>query len=181
MPRKNPLESSALEEPVFVRGFDPASHQWKPPPRPFRWKRHLELGRQNPARWNPATQQFDGGWMLVAEVKKGGCKDREQRIETDRDTIQIHLNKFFPLEVWELRRVTVAGTWCDRELYMRYLGTQTLEERELKIKLRRETWELRRAKSAEKKARRAREARQKALEEEAAAQVKIRSRRRPGQ
>ena len=62
--KENP-ESGLIEEPVFIRGFDPASYKWTAPPKPSPWKRHFELGRANP-----------GKWMKVSEVKKGGCRAR---------------------------------------------------------------------------------------------------------
>ena len=159
-----------LEEPRFVRGFDPGTHKWKPPPKPSPWRRHFELGRQHP-----------GQWMLVSEAKKGGPKARTRIIQNDREKIRGFLWRQHPLERWETRCVTVSGTWCDRELYLRYLYTLTPEEHELDLKHRREKQRAHEAKVRENKERRAREARAKAQREEAEAQVKIRARRRPGQ
>jgi hypothetical protein len=164
-----PPEYGVLEEPVFVRGFDPAKHFWIPPPPRSPWNRHFELGRQHP-----------GQWMLVAKIDKGGCKDRARRIESDRMRILNYLQRYLHLENWEVRRVTVSGTWCDRELYMRYLGEWTEEEYQLEMKRRRERYEAKQGLIAANKARRAQEARDKAREDEAAAQVRIRGRRRPG-
>jgi hypothetical protein len=172
-----PIESGRLEEPRFVRGFDPMAHQWRPPPRPSVWKRHFELGRQNPAVWNPATQQYDGGWMLVSEVKKGGPRARQARIESDRWSIKQYVDKHWPLERWQLRTVTLVGTWCDKELYMRFLGTLTPEEDALDRKQRREAWEARQVLIGDNRRRRAQEARDKAAREELEARTKIRQRR----
>jgi hypothetical protein len=175
-----PIKSGRLEEPKFVHGFDPEAHKWQPPPRPSPWKRHFELGRQNPAVWNPATQKYEGGWMLVAVVKKGGPRARRNRIEDDRHAIQAYSNLHWPLERWQVRSVTLSGTWCDMELYLRFLGTLTPEEDALDRKQRREAYQARLAKTAEKKRRLAQEAREKAAREELEARVKIRGRGRTG-
>jgi hypothetical protein len=172
-----PIESGRLEEPKFVHDFDPLAHHWRPPPSPSPWKRHFELGRQNPAIWNPATQQYDGGWMLVSEVKKGGPRARRARITGDRNSIELYVEKHWPLERWQLRTVTLAGTWCDKELYMRFLGTLTPEEDALDRKQRRERYEARLGKIAENKRIRAQQAREKAAQDELEARTKIRQRR----
>lgn len=163
------LESGFIEEPVFARGFDPGQHKWHPPPKPSPWKRHFELGRQNP-----------GKWMMVSEVKKGGCRARLEAIQRDRNRIEGHLNRQCPLERWEIRQVTLDGTWCDRELWMRYLGELTPEEDARDRAQRRAKWEARTAKVIANRERKAQAARDKAREEEAAAQVRIRGRRRAG-
>lgn len=181
-PRGRPrtAESGFLEEPVFVHGFDPGHHVYKPPPYPSPWKRHFDLGRQNPAVWNPATGEYDGGWMLVSRVVKGGCKARSAAINRDRSSIDSYVNRNWPLERWQLRMVTISGTWCDRELYMRFLGTLTPEEDALDRKRRKEYWEARQGKIIENKAKRAAAAREKAAREELEARVQIRGRRKPG-
>jgi hypothetical protein len=118
--------------------------------------------------------------MLVSEIKKGGPRARQARMQSDRNSIQCYVERYWPLERWQLRTVTIAGTWCDKELYMRFLGELTPEEDALDRKQRREDYQARLAKAAENKRRRAQEARDKAALEEAEAQVRIRGRRRPG-
>lgn len=170
MPRwpDEPIETGRLDEPKFVH-FDPMKRHWRPPPRPSPWKRHFELGRIHP-----------GQWMLVSEIKKGGPRARQARMQSDRNSIESYVERYWPLERWQLRTVTIAGTWCDKELYMRFLGELTPEEDALDRKQRREDYQARLAKAAENKRRRAQEARDKAALEEAEAQVRIRGRRRPG-
>jgi hypothetical protein len=178
--RRSP--TGRIEDPKFVRGFDPLAHLYKAPPRPSPWRRHFELGRQNPAVWNPSTQRYDGGWMLVAEAKKGcgGPKARSLMIQRDREQIRVYLDRHHPLERWQTRQLTISGTWADRELYLRFLGELSPEENILDRKRRAEVIAARLAQQRENKARREAAAREKARLEEAAAQAKIRARRRPG-
>lgn len=182
MPRwpDEPIESGRLEEPKFVRDFDPEKWRWRTPPKPSPWKRHFELGRQNPAIWNPATREYDGGWMLVAEVTKGGPRARRARMLNDRNQIQSYAKRHWPLERWQLRSIIIEGTWCDRQLYMRFLGELTPEEDALDRKRRREWYDGHVAKVAENKRKRAAEARERAARAELEARAKIRGRRRPG-
>jgi hypothetical protein len=161
-----PIETGRLAEPKFVHGFDPEKYQWRPPPRPSPWKRHFELGRLHPRQW-----------MLVSEIKKGGPRARRARINSDRQSILTYADLHWPLERWQVRTVTLAGTWCDKELYMRFLGELTPEEDALDRKQRREDYEAKQAKAAENKRRRAQEAREKAAREELEARTKIRQRR----
>lgn len=179
MPDKE-IRTGRLEEPKFIRGFDPMSSHWRPKRGPNLWKRHFELGRQNPARWDAATGEYVGGWMLVSEIRQGGCKARLAAILRDRAGIERRLERDAPLERWQLRTITVVGTHCDRELYLRYLCTLTPEEDAMDRVARRKRWEAREALRAEKREQRAKAARDTAREEEAAAQVRIRGRRRPG-
>lgn len=165
----DPDKTGRLEEPVFVRGFDPLQARWKAPLKRSPWERHFELGRQHP-----------GQWMKVSEVKKGGCRERTRAIGRDRASIEAYLERRVPLERWQLRVVTLPDTWCDRELYMRFLGTLTVEEDQRDRAERKARYAARQGLILAKKAERAQAARRKAQEEEAAAQVKIRARRRPG-
>jgi hypothetical protein len=162
-------DTGRLEEPEFIRGFDPLAHKWRPPPKPSPWKRHFELGRMHP-----------GQWMKVGEYKKGGPRARRDLINRDRGTIARYIDRYWPLERWQLRKVTLDGTWCDRELYMRFVGTLTPEEDAIDRQRRAVEYEARMKRAVENKARRAAAARQKAQEEEANARVRIRARRRPG-
>lgn len=166
---KDESDTGFIEEPVFARGFDPAANRWSRPPAKSPWARHFELGRQNP-----------GKWMKVAEAKRGGCRHRLDVIQKDRRRIDVYLMRTVPLERWELRQLTLEGTWCDRELWIRYLHTLTPEEDAEDRRIRRLVWEQRRAVSNANKIRKAQEARDKAREAEAANQVRIRGRRRPG-
>lgn len=154
---------------MFARGFDPLQHKWVKPAVRSPWQRHFELGRANP-----------GKWMKVSEVKRGGCKERQRAIDADRNKIHMWLERNVPLERWTLRQVTLAGTWCDRELWLRYDCELTPEEDREDRARRRLEYEQKQVVSKAKKERRAQEARDKAAEEEAAAQVRIRGRRRPG-
>ena len=178
--RPKPLPSGRLEEPVFIRGFDPMQAVYSPPAKPSPWARHFELGREHPAVWNHGTQEYDGGWMLVSRIVKGGCKARLHRINSDREGINQYVARHWPCERWQLRLVTVAGTWCDRELYMRFLGTLSPEANELDRRQHKERYDAMMALSRERKAERMAAARRQAQQDEAAAQVRIRARRRPG-
>jgi hypothetical protein len=163
------LETGMLPEPVFVRGFDPLNAPKWHHPRPFQWIRHVELGRLN-----------EGQWMLVSQVLKGGCKERLRRIVSDRQAIHKWLEAHHPLERWQMRTYTVAGTWCDRELYLRYLGEWTPEEKAADVARLKEECRVRMEKGRIRKAAEAEKAREKARQEQAQAQVKIRARRKPG-
>lgn len=163
-------ESGALETPEFARGFDPLNRpKWRPKRKASRWDRALDLGRQNP-----------GQWIKVAEAKKGGCKARRAIINNDRQSINNQLNRHFPLERWTLQVVTLAGTWCDRELWIRYNTTLTPEEDALDRKERSEAQAIRMAEGRRRRQEREALARTRAIQEEAAAQVSIRTRRKPG-
>ena len=168
-PDSHSPETGRLEEPEFVHGFDPGAYKWKPPPKPSPWRRHFELGRQHP-----------GQWMMVSKIIKGGCKERTLRIQNDRQTILNYADRNFPLERWQLRVITVQGTWCDRELYMRFLGELTPEEDAQDRAERRARWEAHQGKIKENKARRAQEAREQAARDEIEARAQIRGRRKPG-
>jgi hypothetical protein len=114
--------------------------------------------------------------MKVAEAKKGGCKERKRVIGNDRTRIEAYLNKHHPLERWQLRTVTLDGTWCDRELYLRFLGELSPEEDAEDRARRYAAYQDRLGVINDNKARRAQEARDRAREEEAAAKVAIRAR-----
>jgi hypothetical protein len=127
----------------------------------------MELGRLHP-----------GQWMLVAKVTKSTPKVSLRAINRDRNQIEGWLERHASLERWELRTITVAGTICDRELYMRYLHTLTPEEDAEDRRQRREASAARMVVVRANRERRAAEARRRAAEDEAAAQVRIRGRRR---
>jgi hypothetical protein len=166
---KKQTREDRIPEPQFVRDFDPEAHTWRRPPRHTVWQRHFELCRANSMQW-----------MKVSEAKKGGCKRRRQDMENDRQTIRWHLDRFYPLERWQLKVVTLDGTWCDRELYIRFLGELTPEQDAADRAVRAETQAARMAQRAINRERREQQARDKALEEQAKAQIKIRARRPPG-
>lgn len=179
---ETPPKTGRLEEPVIVRGFDPlTAPRGKGPIKRFDWARHIEVGRVHPARWDPIRGDWIGGWMKVSEVKKGGCKARREAIRRDKSRIEGWLDRYAPLERWQLRTVTVEGTWCDMELYLRYVETLTPEQDRADRQARRARWAARQAVVNENRARRAQEARDKALQQEAAARLRIRGGRRPGQ
>jgi len=177
-----PVPSGRLEEPKFVRGdFDPlkisAGGNVRQPPTASVWYRHVELCRQNPARWNPATGKFDGGWALISEIKKGGPRARRDAIRRDKVNVQEFVKRHWPLEWWESRIITIPETWCDKQLYLRYLGVRTPEEVALEAKVRSERYTAIMAKAVENKARRAAKAREKAARDELANRQLIRNRR----
>jgi hypothetical protein len=166
----DPIETGRIDEPKFQRGFNPRAYNWKPPQSTSPWNRHFDLGRAHPRQW-----------MMVGEYKKGGPKFRRLAIRNDRRSIENYVHRWWPLERWELSQIVLTGTWCDRELYMRFLGELTPEEDALDRKKRRERWDELQVKRAENKVRREAEARAKALEERTKAEVKIRARHKPGQ
>ena len=184
MPRwpDEPVPTGRLDEPRFVRnGFDPTRVlRPRPPHTASPWARHIELARQNPALWNPTTQEYDGGWMLVSEIKKGGPRARQRAIKNDKSYIMRYVERYWPLERWQTRILTVPETWCDKQLYIRFLGTWTPEEAELERKQRSEKYQRDQLKAVENRRKRAQAAREKAAREELEARVKIRGRRRPG-
>lgn len=173
------VPSGRFNEPEFVRnGFDPT--KVSKPRRPATaspWFRHIELCRQNPARWNPATQEYDGGWALVAEVKKGGPLNRQRSIERDKNYLKLYVNKYWPLEWWQTRILTVPETWCDKQLYIRFLGMLTPEEKAVMVKERKEKYQRDQITANENRARRAREAREKAARDELASRDLVRRRK----
>jgi hypothetical protein len=165
----NRPESGRLEEPKFVPGFDPVGYKYVRPSKPSPWKRHFELGRAHPNQW-----------MLVSEVKQGGCRARQIRIQNDRQTIQNYVERHWPLERWQLKTITISDTWCDKELYMRFLGELTPEEDARDRAERRARHEARMGRAVQNKAKRAQEAREQAARDEIAARAQIRGRKRPG-
>jgi hypothetical protein len=150
-----------MTEPVQTTG-KLAAPLFKGPPQPRQWRRPVKsrwddfftLGRQHPAGW-PQTGPLanDRGWMVVSKVTRGGRKATMRAITNDRNQIQNHLNRHFPLERWQLQVATVPDTWCDRELYMRFLGTLTPEQDAADRAERRATYERKIAHAREKKAR----------------------------
>ena len=167
------IPDTGVTEPIFARVDVDELHRltFKRPQRNYRfpWRRHLELGRQQPNQW-----------MLASRVTKGGCRARAEVIARDRVKISGYVQRNYPLERWQLRQILVPDTYCDRELYMRFLGTLTPEEDALDRKLRRERYDALLAKAAENKAKRALKAREDAAKQERWAQQEIRARRRPG-
>lgn len=165
------LSSEALVAPEFARGFDPAANRsHKRPPSRSPWQRHFELGRQHPSQW-----------IKAAEVKQGGCKARQEKIARDRERINRFLEKYHRLERWQIRQVTLENTWCDKELWIRYLYTLTPEEDARDRQERKDRRAAVMAQAHENKLLRDQAARDQARKEEAAARVAIRARRKLGQ
>lgn len=172
MPKEpDPLAIEAqLEEPVFVRGFDPKKSQWAQPRTTPRWKRHYELLHNNP-----------GQWAKVAEIKKGGPRATRAAIGNCRGSFLYFIKRDWPLERWEVQVVTVPQTWNQRELWARFIGTLTPEEHERDLADRKARYEDKMRRTRNNKERRAAEARRRAEEAEAEAKLQIRARRKPGQ
>jgi hypothetical protein len=163
-------DTGLLPEPQFIR-YDPGQlPRWRPRPKTFPWTRHFELCRNNPLQW-----------ALIAEYKKGGCRARQAVLDKDRRRMNQWLKRNFPLERWEIKQVTLAGTHCDRQLFIRYLGFLTPEEDAIDRERRREIYWARRERARERKAVQAIQARRDAEKAQAEAKKKIRDRRRPGQ
>lgn len=159
-----------LETPIF-QGPPPVGRR-RPPKRPTKWDKHFEIGRLH-----PGARDNDRGWMVVSKATKGGRAATSRAVINDRNAIITHLERWYPLERWELRVVTVADTWCDRELYMRYLGELTPEQDVADRAERRAAWERKMARSREKKARAALDARLRAQAEQSANRDKAARRR----
>jgi len=157
-----PDTTGFMARPVFQQ----PPPRWKAPERPSRWAEHIALGRLHPA-WPEARKPPAGwvepnpprGWMLVSRVTKGGREATNRAIHNDATQIRNWLVRHAPLERWEIRVRTVPDTWCDRELYLRYLGTLTQAEHKADVAERKAAYAAKQAKIAERKAKRALEAR----------------------
>jgi hypothetical protein len=176
-------KTGILAKPVFVRGGLPQAHQQKRSlPKPSRWAAHIDLGRQYPAWPNgqkpPPGYQVnpDLGWMLVSRVTRGGKRTTTLAITRDEWEIRRDTERLNPLERWQFARRTVKDTWCERELYMRFLGTLTLEQDVVDRAERKARYERRLEISKEKKAQAALDARNRARAEEEANRAKGRAR-----
>ena len=143
---------------------------WRPPHKPSPWQRHFELLREAP-----------GQWALVSEIRKGGCRARQKIINNDRTRIRDYLDRHHPLEHWTMRTITVAGTHCDRELWLRFDYYMSEEEAARYRWERQEDYQRRMAMGRERKKQREEAGQRKAQEDQAAARVAIQARRRPGQ
>ena len=131
----------------------------------------MELARAHPG-WPDGRPPPPGwvdpghGWMIVSRVTRGGRQSTRNAIERDKRAISGHLGRHAPLERWELVIRTVPDTWCDRELSMRFLGTLTPDEHVADLAERQALYERRMAAAAEKRAKKALEARLRARAEQ---------------
>jgi len=151
--RKCPA-TGQLAQPIIIRGNPPP--RWYPPPH-TRWQAAINLGLANPAWWDEDNQEWVGGWMLVAQIKHGGWKERSYRIKLDKGSLHRWLLERRPYEKWQLALGTGEG-WV-RNLYMRFLYVMTPEEYVLDKKRRREIYDNIQARGRELKAERELEAR----------------------
>jgi hypothetical protein len=177
-----PLKDTGyLDMPIFVREI-PAFKRWRPPPKPSRWQKHFELGRQYPA-WPDGRKPPPGwvdnnhGWMIVSRVRKGGRQHTNDVMRRDRTDIVTWLDRHCPLERWQTRVHTLPDTWCDRDLYLRFLGTLTPAEHAQDRAERKAIYAKKQGLAAEKRAKRELEARLAARAEQEANQAKARRRR----
>jgi hypothetical protein len=141
--------------PALIRG-EPVRGQYRRPVYQSPWARHVELARQNPP-WERPDGEFVGGWVLCARIKYAhgrGSKETWRLINNDKDRLWNYVDKAFPLERFQLSICTVADTWCDRELFIRYLYTLSVEEDILDRKRRKERFEARMRRRMELKAER---------------------------
>jgi hypothetical protein len=146
-------KSFGVVEPQLLRG-EPVHGRYLRPEWRNPFARHVELARQNPP-WENPEGEFVGGWVLCSRVTgsaKRGSRETHRRILADQKSLQRYVERKFPLERFQVSVVTVADTWCDRELYVRYLYTLTVEEDILDRKRRREHYEWMMRRREEKKA-----------------------------
>lgn len=165
----DPLPKTArLPKPIFVR--QPPLH-WKPPHKPNPWKEHMELGRLHPA-WpdgrkpGPGWVDLNHGWMLVSSIRVGGPRATFKIIHSDEQSIYRYAKRDHPLERWQCRIRTLPGTWRDRDLYLRFMGTLTPEEDEADRAERKALYAKRQQIIADKKTKKQLEARLGALAEQ---------------
>lgn len=127
-PMPTDLPKTGMVEPRLIRGelHEPGKHGRRKKKSP--WERHIELARQFPARWDPVTESYHGGWIECAAHLKGGPKARARGLASDRRRLMFYLNDRFPLDRFQIATRTDPGTWCDLRLYMRFLRTLTPEE-----------------------------------------------------
>jgi hypothetical protein len=83
------------------------------------WRRNLELGRE-----------FPGQWVLCSEISRVGigCRQRTEMIASDKRRLKNWLERYHPLERWQVSVLTKEGTTCTKQMVARYLGTLTPEE-----------------------------------------------------
>lgn len=119
-----------ITEPKVIRGEPPRAPKAGMRRGPFPWERHREVAMALPPTRIPGTNELRGGWVLCGEAKRrgDGPKTRRKQIISLQRSLKAHLDRRFPLERFQLSVITVEGTDCDVELYMRFLGKLTPEE-----------------------------------------------------
>lgn len=87
----------------------------------------------------PPMREFPGQWAKVAVFKIGSealhapitTKEETLRlVRVEKRYVKLMLRTEFPLEHWEVSSRKTLDTWGDRELWMRYIGIWTAEERD---------------------------------------------------
>ena len=111
------------------------------------YTRHLKVLRDHP-----------GQWAKVFEVKisrtDGAIITRKvslRKVTTEKYGLIRYLRTDFPLEHWSIAVRTTPGSWGDREMWVRYEGTWTEEEREAAAQKRRQQQVWRRQVSTRRK------------------------------
>jgi hypothetical protein len=156
-----PKADTGIVDDVHIAREPPQPWSWKPPPT-TPWDRHIQLARANP-----------GQWVLCSHVKEGGRAHTWKVIQADRRRIKQFLVNHHPLERWTLQAWTVADTWCDRKLSIRFNFVVTPEQHLIERRAARATWERNMAKGEERK-------RERALQAKMAAEAERAKNRRAG-
>jgi hypothetical protein len=152
--------AAGLVEPRLIRGEIPEPGRQIRKKKKSPWERHIQLAREFPARFDPINGTwssygpYSGGWVEVAAYLKGGPKARMEARDKDHRRLDMHLNKNFPLERFQVANRCDPGTWCDLHIYIRFLKTLTPEEDRLDRIDRRARYDAMMARRAEKAAER---------------------------
>jgi hypothetical protein len=126
---QKPAVSGALARPEF--GAIPPPRKEKKPKAPFPYGFLIDTVREHPNI--PAA---------IAVFKKGTKRHTQMQVVYARDKVRKWLEENHPLENWRISVRTTPDTWCERKLYVEYLGTfDSLEEATDFRKRRRREWE----------------------------------------
>jgi hypothetical protein len=108
-----------LEEPIF--GPLPPSWAWNSGYRlPSPFDHHFEVLRKHPRAF---AQVASYGVKAL-----GGKVEATHSARLDKERIKRYIERTAPLERWTTRIIVCAGTWGDRQLWLRFDGTLTPEE-----------------------------------------------------
>lgn len=118
-PRRKPKDHF-IERPIF--GVPPEQEHLLKPVVRFEFEDLLDMVRERP-----------GEWAKIAVYKGSNRKKILNEARASRARVWRFLQTQCPLEEWKVSVRPTPDTWCDRELWCKYVGTMTPEEA-LKVK-----------------------------------------------
>jgi hypothetical protein len=119
--------SKILDRPEFGQPPPHLHRKVEVPVMEKRYRHHLDVLREHPGQ--PAKvyvlkigSKGVGQWAMTR-------RKSSVRINYEKTNLQLFLRRYHPLERWKVMVRTTPDTWGDRELWLRYDGTWTEEER----------------------------------------------------